>query len=284
MKIDCLMGTYGRYSFACEALACFLSQTALSDATFLIYNQHPVPLTFSHPRVRIVNAQTPSGTTLRDIRAQMIELANPDAEFLHFWDDDDLYLPWHLEDCLGNIGEHVAWKPKSSWILTGGNTYALASSNFEGSWIFRAEYLKSAPMNTHLSYPDAPVYMQTLDNNLLATNDLSGRANYIYRWNSGQINHSGLDAGGSNEKQRQVMKYMQSVSTDVHDSGEMFAADLTDIWRHYLTGTKAHISQSEWDLNRRAVGLPDFAPTEPSRGSQSLSGLVQRFNPFRTKR
>ena len=55
MQIDCLMGTYGRYSVACEALACFLQQTRLSEATLLIYNQHPIPLRFDHPRVRIVN-------------------------------------------------------------------------------------------------------------------------------------------------------------------------------------------------------------------------------------
>ena len=47
MKVDCLMGTYGRYSLACEALACFPKQTEISQATLLTYNQHPVTLHFA---------------------------------------------------------------------------------------------------------------------------------------------------------------------------------------------------------------------------------------------
>ena len=95
MKIDCLMGTYGRYSLVCEALACFLKQTALSQATMLIYNQHPVPLQFDHPRVRVVNEAPPPGS-LRFIRDRMHQRADPSADLIHWWDDDDLYLPWHL--------------------------------------------------------------------------------------------------------------------------------------------------------------------------------------------
>jgi hypothetical protein len=53
MKINCLMGTYGRHELACEALACFLQQSELSNAALLVYNQHPVPLRVDHPKVRV---------------------------------------------------------------------------------------------------------------------------------------------------------------------------------------------------------------------------------------
>jgi len=53
------MGTHGRYSVAREALACFLQQAATAEATLLIYNQHPLPLYFDHPRVRVVNEVSP---------------------------------------------------------------------------------------------------------------------------------------------------------------------------------------------------------------------------------
>ena len=99
MKIDCVMGTYGRYSLAREALACFLQQSALSQATLLIYNQHPVPLHFDHPRVRVINEIEPP-QALRYLKQRMFELADPTADFIHGLEDDDLYLPWHLEDCL----------------------------------------------------------------------------------------------------------------------------------------------------------------------------------------
>jgi hypothetical protein len=144
VKVDCLMGTFGRHRVAREALACFLQQTALSNATLLIYNQHPVALHFDHARVRIINEAPPAGS-LRHIKRRMIELADPSAEFIHWWDDDDLYLPWHLRDCLDHIGQNVAWKPESSWFLSEKNVFSRERNTFEGSWMIRADYLKAAP-------------------------------------------------------------------------------------------------------------------------------------------
>ena len=81
MKIDCLMGTYGRHALACEALACFLQQSELSNATLLVYNQHPVPLRVEHPKVRVVNEALPA-VSLRHIRKRMLELsARPPISF-----------------------------------------------------------------------------------------------------------------------------------------------------------------------------------------------------------
>jgi|GEM_PF-3530804 len=283
MKIDCLMGTYGRFSLACDALACFLAQTVLQNATLLIYNQHPVPLHFDHPRVRVVNVVNPSGTTLREIRAQMIGLADPDADYLHFWDDDDLYLPWHLEDCMNHIGDHMAWKPRSSWFLAGGQTYELISNTFEGSWMFQAEYLKSSSLETHPNYADIPVYMQTIESKLLATTELEGRSNYVYRWGGGVTNHSGLGASGSTEKQRQVMRYLNSVSTDVQDDGAMIQADLTGVWKHYLAGTRNLVTPEEWQTNKDVLGLSGFEMPHATSRSRPIENLVRRLNPFRSK-
>jgi hypothetical protein len=84
MKIDCVMGTYGRYSLACETLVCFLQQSALSQATLLIYNQHPVPLHFEHPRVRVINEIEPP-QALRYLKQRMFELADPTADFSMGW-------------------------------------------------------------------------------------------------------------------------------------------------------------------------------------------------------
>ena len=198
MKIDCLMGTYGRHALVCEALACFLQQSAVAQATLLIYNQHPVPLRFDHPRVRIVN-ETPPARSLRHIRQRMHELSDPSAELIHWWDDDDLYLPWHLEDCLGHIAGHAAWKPASSWFSERNVKFSLHRNTFEGSWIFRADYLKSAPLDTHPTYTDHPIIRQLLDGNHLATTERAGRASYIYRWDIGTEHVSSHGAAGSDD-------------------------------------------------------------------------------------
>ena len=133
---------------------------------------------------------------------RMHELADPAAELIHWWDDDDLYLPWHLEDCLEHIGRSVAWKPASSWISENNVTFSRQANNFEGSWIFQADYLKSAPLNTHPTYTDHPVIQQTQDAGLLTTTELGGRTSYIYRWAIGTEHVSGYAASGSEETQQ----------------------------------------------------------------------------------
>jgi hypothetical protein len=253
MKIDCLMGTYGRYSLACEALACFLQQSALARATLLIYNQHPVPLRFDHPRVRIVNEPPPSGT-MRHIRRRMVELADPAADLLHLWDDDDLYLPWHLEDCLREIGEHPAWKPRSSWMLLN-DVYSLEVNWFEATWALRAEHVKAAPLHTHPTHTGHPVFRQTWEAGLVATTELAGRTSYIYRW-GGEVQHISGYGGGSEDTQRKNLELWRLRSRDVRADGVLVPPDLTPRWRHYLEGIKGQVTAEEWECNRKGCRLP----------------------------
>ncbi len=254
MKIDCLMGTYGRYRLVCESLACFLQQTALSQATLLIYNQHPVPLRFDHPQVRIVNEAREFGS-LREVRKRMHDLAAPSADFLHWWDDDDLYLPWHLDDCLKNIAGHLAWKPERSWVSERNVKYALRKSNFEGSWMGRADYIRSAPIETHAEYTDHPVFLQLTNARLLATTELGGRTSYIYRWDTGTQHLSGYGGAGTAERQQANISSWRRNSLDVRAEGVLVPADMTLRWQQYLRGTKDLVTADEWEANRHALGL-----------------------------
>jgi hypothetical protein len=231
------MGTYGRYSLACEALACFLQQSALSQATLLIYNQHPVPLHFDHPRVRVVNEIEPP-RALRYLKQRMYELADPSADLIHGWDDDDLYLPWHLQDCLEHIGDNVAWKPASSWMSERNVKFSRHVNMFEGSWVFRAGYLKAAPLNTHPTYTEHPVFAQTVEAGLLATTELAGRTSYIYRWETGTEHLSAYGGQASEEAQRNNIEAWRRGSRDVRPDRKLIPADLTLRWRQYLDGTK----------------------------------------------
>jgi hypothetical protein len=248
MKVDCLMGTYGRYRVASEALACFLQQTEISNATLLIYNQHPQPLLFDHPRVRVVN-EAVSYSSLRQIRQRMHELADPAADLIHWWDDDDLYLPWHLEDCMRNIGDNVAWKPASSWFLEGDEQYSRHINQFEGSWVFRADYLKRAPIDTHPAYTDHPVIMQTREAGLLATTELGDNTSYIYRWNTGTV-HLSWQPGGSEEEQAASIANWRRLSADIDAGGRLVPADLSRTWRNFLDGIKPKVAPEDWQLNR----------------------------------
>ena len=275
MKIDCLMGTYGRYRLVCEALACFLQQTAISKATLLIYNQHPEPLFFEHPRVRVVNETGPT-RALRYIRQRMHELAIPDADLIHWWDDDDLYLPWHLQDCLDHIGDSVAWKPASSWVSRANTRYERHRYRFEGSWIFRANYLKRAAIDTHSDYTDHPVILQTEECGLLATTELGDCTSYIYRWDTGTQHLSGYGGSGSVRQQAQYVRMWRSRSTDVRRGGRLRPADLSRRWRQYLDGIKDQVTPEDLELNRSRLVIRPRWWRLPFRRNHETQALPSR--------
>lgn len=240
MKIDCLMGTCGRYALVCESLACFLQQSAISHATMLIYNQHSEPLVFEHPRVRIVNESGPP-VSLRHIRQRMHELADPTADLIHWWDDDDLYLPWHLRDCLDNIGDDSAWKPASSWYSRSNTEFTLSRNRFEGSWIFRAGYLKKAPLHTHPEYTDHPVILQTEEAGLIRTTELGDLTSYIYRWDIG-TQHLSQYGSGDEERQAGNVDVWRVRSMDTEPGGVLLPSDLALRWRQYLNGIRGQVT------------------------------------------
>lgn len=243
------MGTYGRYAQVCDGLACFLQQTAIENATMLIYNQHPVPLSFDHPRVRVINETGPA-RPLRYIRQRMFDLADPAADLIHPWDDDDLYLPWHLQDCLERIGDAAAWKPARCWYSFSKSDFDLIHELFEGSWIFRASHVAAARLNTHTNAIDHPIYAQTVEAGQVAVTDLGGRASYIYRWHPGWTHWAGFGGSHLPVLQQQNMARLQEKSLDIRADGRLVASDLTLLWQQFLDGTRQKVSPSDWECNR----------------------------------
>lgn len=239
MKIACLMGTYGRYRLACESLASFLQQTALADATLLILNQHPIPLSFDHPRVRVVNEQMP-GVGIRRIRMRMVELAPENADYVHWWDDDDLYLPWHLDDCLTHAPGHLGWKPARSWMYRGPGRYELMENYFEASVALDARFIRSVQTDTYPGYPEHPAFQQLRESGQLATTELGDLSSFLCRWDTGIPHHSFSQF----ETQELYDRDMDRFRSELTDAGptEMVVPDLWPHWRAFAEGVKDQVS------------------------------------------
>ncbi len=255
MRIACLMGTYGRYTLACESLTCFLNQTALSDASLLILNQHPIKLYFNHPHVRVVN-EPEYGSSVREIKNRMIELADPDAEFVHFWDDDDLFLPWHLEDCIKNVKNSVAWKPLRSWFLNNKNEYCLKNNYMESSWIIKAKYIRNFPLDLHPLYIDHPAHLSIIKENMLSQSEQNARASYIYRWSGSKRHLSSFGASIDPDLQRSNLRAARNLNNDVVSHGVLALSNLAPQWRRYMASTRDLMTHNEWVENGKYV-MPD---------------------------
>lgn len=116
-KVTCLCPTYGRFSKLRDSLSCFLHQT-YPYKELLILNDAPVSFRCPFPNVTVVNKDD-MYETLGYKRQAILEMA--DGQLVSHWDDDDLYLPWHLEKNVEKLREND-WgcvKPKYALMLVG---------------------------------------------------------------------------------------------------------------------------------------------------------------------
>ena len=101
--ISCQCVTYARVERLEEAIACFLCQT-VTDSELVILNTFPLQkLSFNHPRVRIINLET-RPPCLGAARNSCVPISK--AGRVVIWDDDDLYLPHHLETFARHFGQN----------------------------------------------------------------------------------------------------------------------------------------------------------------------------------
>lgn len=240
------MATHGRYARLCEALTCFLWQT-YHDRELVILNNHPVPLHFDHPLVRIYNE--PKYPTLGHCRQRLLELAG--GNLIRTWDDDDLYLPWAVLQGVGYINaagnECDSWKPARSWYLNSrdpGN-WRLADNTMEASITFRKASVEK--VGYKLSGGDEHLPLITELAQVIGA--VGWFASYGYRWGWGEWHISGsLGSSNTEDRTRTWQKYNHDVRPDV----PLVPADLTEILEKWATKIPP-LDRSIW---RQQCSLP----------------------------
>lgn len=254
------MATYGRFTFLREAVSCFLAQTALQNAVLIVYNQHPVPILFHHPNVRVIN-EPGTAMSMRQLRHRMVACVEDGIELVQFWDDDDHYLPWHIETAIDSIGNAVAWKPKSSWWREQPGLYRLAENSFEASWTFKTDYLRSMTFADVDKYEEHPAYTHARANQLLVRADLGSSSSYIYRWR-GTDNVSVYGCPPGDIAQIDINEQWRLEQTDTGEGQVFTPSDITKILVEYLQSTHKTATNKEWGVNKNR--LLRFLPRLPS--------------------
>jgi glycosyltransferase involved in cell wall biosynthesis len=116
--ISCLCLTYGRPSLLEESIECFKRQTWTGRKELLIINDLPdQKLLFDDDEVVIVNLNR-RVRTLGEKRNLSAALARYD--YLFIWDDDDIYLPWRLDETMKYLPERRFFKSAAAWVINRG--------------------------------------------------------------------------------------------------------------------------------------------------------------------
>ena len=141
-SVTCLCPTYARFERLRDAVACFLLQDYAGEKRLIILNDAPEPVALGAAvaGVRVINAPS-RYPTLGDKRQALLRMAT--TPLVAHWDDDDLYLPWHLSACVRTLLAHPAArcaKPETAWYATGPHDswtlQGVRRNTFEGQMLF----------------------------------------------------------------------------------------------------------------------------------------------------
>jgi hypothetical protein len=227
--VACLCPTYGRFECLRLALACFLAQDYPGEKRLLILNDAPKPISIGNARIEslgdaceassihdnvcITNVPPGTYTNLGEKRAALLQASS--TELAAHWDDDDLYLPWHLTrsvaallerdvGCVKSAGAYYmkgALSTQDSGLSTGLSVRGPCHNVFEGTMVFRREEalalggyppLHSGQAKALLKrFADAGRLFKIPDDHAvpqdsgLSTQDSPALPSYVYRWANG---------------------------------------------------------------------------------------------------
>lgn len=189
-KISCVMPTYRRFNCVERSISCFLAQETTISTELVICNtdiEYPLSLDDSFTeqdksRIKIYNSNIDLTTNevyknTGSIRRDGVFRSS--GEFYITWDDDDIFLPWNIQQCYDGLmrTQKRAWKPKKS-IMWWRDEPSLEYNVLEATAIM---YITEATFDSN-SGPEGMSWYQRLMNNGQIIEDENSIPGYCYYW------------------------------------------------------------------------------------------------------
>lgn len=186
------MPTYKRFTCVERSIACFLAQETELDKELIILNtdiQYPLSLddTFSLEEkrmIKIINnnidyhtgeVYTSTGAIRRDA------FTHSSGEYYITWDDDDIFLPWNIKQCLDGLVRTGlrAWKPNYSFGWDGNMSQPSITGNYLEATVML--YSNEVSFNLETGPESLSWFNRLLDQKQLIEDDYSIPA-YCFYW------------------------------------------------------------------------------------------------------
>ena len=193
------MCTYGRFETVRQSMT-FWRHQDYQNKELVIFNTAPVPLELDsavkdNHNIRVVNWETEAGTdipysSLGKIRADAQLWAKGDVYIC--WDDDDMFLPWHISQGVEKLKEHgkPAWKPKRSYFSRdGGETFQYAQNSMEASILVDINELRKYGFSHESGSEHLKWLIPMRDSGDLVIEEITPFESYAYVWGSDLAPH-----------------------------------------------------------------------------------------------
>ena len=185
-KISCVCTTYRRFSCVERIISQYYQQT-YQNKELIIFNtdiNYPLYLSFSDDSIKIINNSknytnytdyTSRGQILRDA------VTHATGDLFSLWDDDDIYLPWHLQQGVDEIVLD-AWKPEYSFFRTK-EKIELVNNTMEASVIVNMNRIKEIGFREDLTgYEGLSWYTKLRDEKQLNEQNKNYLPSYCFNW------------------------------------------------------------------------------------------------------
>ena len=188
-KVSFVCTTYRRFTCVERIIAQYHAQT-YPNKELIIFNtdeEHPYELGFEDDTIVIVNNNINYRTgSDYENRGQICRdaVTHATGDYFMLADDDDIYLPWHLEQAVNGIEQtgKDAWKPERSFFATQ-HKLEMCMNTLEASVIVKMERIREIGFREDMTgYEGLSWYTQLRNEGQLDEHNANFVASYCFNW------------------------------------------------------------------------------------------------------
>lgn len=268
------MNTYRRFTCVNRSIEFYLNQDTDAKTELIIFNtdvEYPMELDsvlvaraekLNKP-IRVINNNIDYETyepytNIGSIRKD--SLRHAEGEYYICWDDDDIFLPWHIRqglDGLNRASNIWAWKPHTSMFWRADREPELACNNMEASILVNIEKLRDVGFHKHQGGGEHLHWIDVFNKQKKMLIDKECIPSYCFNWND-----QGLMRG-----------HKQSGTIDRVDNFEFHKNNTKDYATGKLTGN--HPVKPIYDAHIKVI--KDSINKTQSNGYTIKEELVKKY-------
>jgi glycosyltransferase involved in cell wall biosynthesis len=188
-KVSFVCTTYRRFTCVERIVAQYYSQT-YQNKELIIFNtdvEHPYSLGFTDENIVIINNDKDyqTGEPYAN-RGQICRdaVTHATGDYFMLADDDDIYLPWHIQQAVDGIESNGkdAWKPQMSFFATQ-DRIMMVQNTLEASVIVKMNRIREIGFRTDLTgYEGLSWYTKLRDEGQLDEGNTKYVPSYCFNW------------------------------------------------------------------------------------------------------
>lgn len=189
LKVSFVCTTYRRFRCVERIIAQYHAQT-YQNKELIIFNtdvEYPIELGFDDNSIKVINNNIDykTGEPYKN-RGQICRdaVTHATGEYFMLADDDDIYLPWHLQQAVEGIEElgKDAWKPMASFFSTSDNVI-VCMNTLEASVIVKMNRIREIGFRSDTTgYEGLSWYTKLRDERQLNEHNKNYIPSYCFNW------------------------------------------------------------------------------------------------------